>query len=146
MIKPRPLGDKEHVLLFHQHGIPECENRGVVTQDSDRLMNITLPHRSQIAEAREETPGMEGRLPLRGGGRLVHWLIGRDWARRRQKLYVVERAGVGRTRGGPGSRAAFPGLFEGCANALGGRGGPEEALIDDENRLRRVNNARSLCR
>jgi len=83
MIKPRPLEDKENMSLLYQQRVSERENCGVITQDSDRLMNITLPHRSQIAEAREETPGVERRLPLRSGGRLVHWLSGGDWARRR---------------------------------------------------------------
>ena len=119
MIKPRLLEDKEDMLLLYQQRVPERENRGVVTQDSDRLMNITFPHRSQIAEAREETPGVEGRLPLRSGGRLVYWLSGRDWAWRRQKLHVVERAGGGKLRGGSGSRAAFPGPLEGRVDALG---------------------------
>ena len=120
MIKPRSLEDKEDVLLLYQQGVPEREDRGVVTQDSDRLMNITFPHRSQIAEAREETPGMEGRLPLRSGGRLAHWLSSRDRAWRWQKLHVVERAGGGKLRGGSDSRATFPGPLEGCVDAYGG--------------------------
>jgi len=76
------LEDEEDVLLFNQQGVPKGEDRGVITQDTDRLMNIALPHGSQVAEAREETPRVEGRPPYRGSGHFVHRLTGWDRARR----------------------------------------------------------------
>jgi len=146
MIKAWALENEEHVVLFNQRRVPEREDCGVVTQDTDRLMNVAFPHGSQVAEAREETPGVEGRMPRRSSVHLAHWQNGRDRVRRRQELHPVERARGGWRGGGPGARAAPPGSLEGCTDTLGGRGGSEETFIDDKDCLRGTNNTCALGR
>ena len=46
MEEARALEDEEYITLLDQQGVPEREDRGVVTQDTDRLMNMTFPHGS----------------------------------------------------------------------------------------------------
>jgi len=146
MVKTGALENEEHVTLFNQWGVPECKDRGVITQDTDCLMNVAFPYRSQVAEAREETPRMERRLPYQGSGRADHWLLSPNRHKRRQKLHVCEGARGGRLGGGPGGRVAFPRPPEGRMGALGHRNGPEEAFIDDKDSLRGTNNMRALGR
>jgi len=46
MVEARALEDEENITLLDQRGVPEHEDRGVVTQDTDRLMNMTFLHGS----------------------------------------------------------------------------------------------------
>jgi len=89
---------------------------------------------------------VKGRLPEWGSRRCAYLLLSRGRFDARPQHHICKRARSSRPWRRLGGGAALPAPPKGRMSKFGGRRVPEEALVDDRDRLSLINDVRALSR